>query len=172
VPWSRTFPSGGFAKQRTVSYSRRVRRMCLLSAICLGALSLTGAAVAKTPLPGIRSPSGNISCLYVPGGGSNLLCAIKSAGYAVRLQERCMGPGGSGVDWHGFELGVRAKGDVLCTGGVLYNPGTQRPTYATLAYGTSWRHGVFACVSRVTGITCRNAAGHGVFVSRESWRTW
>jgi len=83
-----------------------------------------------------------------------------------------MRPDGSGVDWHGFELGVRAKGQVLCTGGILYDPGTQRPAYVTLAYGRVWRHGAFTCVSRATGVTCRNAARHGVFVSRESWRIW
>jgi hypothetical protein len=148
-----------------------MRRACILTAICLS-LAVAGAAVAKTPLPGIRSPSGNISCLYVTGGGSNLLCAIRSAGYSSVLQRRCMHPDGSGVDWHGFELGIRAKGRVLCTGGILYNPTTQRPAYATLAYGRSWRRGAFTCASRVTGVTCRNAAGHGVFVSRRSWRTW
>jgi hypothetical protein len=149
-----------------------MHRSSLFAAGCILALVLTGVAAATTPLPGIRSPSGNISCLYVPGGGANLLCAIRSAGYSGALQERCMRPDGSGVDWHGFELGVRAKGQVLCTGGILYDPGTQRPAYVTLAYGRVWRHGAFTCVSRATGLTCRNAARHGVFVSRESWRTW
>jgi hypothetical protein len=147
-------------------------RVYLLATACLTGLTVAPAATAKTPLPGIRSPSGNISCLYVPGGGSNLLCAIRRAGYASTLQARCMRPDGSGVDWHGFELGVRAKGQVLCTGGILYNPGTERPVYVTLPYGRAWRRGAFTCLSRSTGVTCRNAAGHGVFVSRESWRTW
>ena len=83
-----------------------------------------------------------------------------------------MRPDGSGVDWHGFELGTVKRGQVLCSGGILYNPGTQSPTYVVLAYGKSWRRGAFTCVSRLTGLTCRNAHGHGVFISRESWRAW
>ena len=77
-----------------------------------------------------------------------------------------------GLDSHGFELGVRAEGRVLCTGGILYNPTTRRLAYATLAYGRSWRRSAFTYASRVTGVTCRNAAGHGVFVSPRLWRTW
>jgi uncharacterized protein DUF6636 len=155
-----------------VSYIRCVRGVCLLLATCLAAPALAAAADSTTALPGIRSPSGNISCLYVPGGGSNLLCGIRSARYASALQERCMRLDGAGVDWHGFELAVGAKGQVLCTGGILYNPTTQRPSYATLAYGRSWHRGGFTCVSAVRGVTCRNAAGHGIFVSRESYRAW
>jgi uncharacterized protein DUF6636 len=147
-----------------------LRRAVILA--CAAALAVTGAAAAKTPLPGIRSPSGNISCFAVPGGGGNLLCAIRSAGYSSALQARCMRPDGSGVDWHGFELGAAKRGQVLCTGGILYNPGTQQPRYATLAYGRAWRHAAFTCTSRTSGLTCTNRAGHGVFVSRESWRVW
>ena len=142
------------------------------AALVAAALAAAGSADAKTPLPGIRTPSGNISCVAVPGGGSNLLCAIHRASYASALQRRCMRPDGSGVDWHGFELGSRTVGHVLCTGGILYNPGTQVPRYVTLAYGRTWRSGAFACVSRTSGLTCTNAHGHGVFVSRESWRAW
>ena len=75
-----------------------------------------------------------------------------------------------GVDWAGFTLGAKGKGSVECAGGVLYDPATQHPSFVTLAYGKSWRHGVFTCWSRVTGVTCKNRTGHGLFVSRESWR--
>ena len=44
--------------------------------------------------------------------------------------------------------------------------------YVDLPYGRTWRHGAFSCASRVTGVTCRNRAGHGLFVSRQSWRAW
>jgi hypothetical protein len=39
-----------------------------------------------------------------------------------------------------------------------------------LAYGRTWQRGPITCTSRVTGLTCRNARGHGFFLSRESWR--
>ena len=41
-----------------------------------------------------------------------------------------------------------------------------------LAYGDRWSGFGVVCASRITGITCTNAAGHGFFLSRESWRTF
>ena len=46
------------------------------------------------------------------------------------------------------------------------------PTYVTLAYGKTWHFKAFTCTSRFTGLTCTNRAGHGLFLSRESWRAW
>jgi hypothetical protein len=41
-----------------------------------------------------------------------------------------------------------------------------------LAYGTTWRKRGFTCRSRFVGLTCRNARGHGFFLSRERWRVF
>jgi hypothetical protein len=132
----------------------------------------TGTAGATTPLPGIRSPTGNISCFLVSGGPELLLCSIAHSSYAATLQAKCMRPNGSGVDWHGFALGPSKGGEVNCTGGILYDNGKYRPSYVTLPYGTSWHRATFTCRSRRTGVTCMNAGGHGIFVSRESYRLW
>ena len=134
----------------------------------LGSVAIGNAA---TRLPGFRSPSGNIECLVLPRGRA-ILCTLGSADYARRLQARCMAPSGAGVDWHGFMLAATGKGAINCSGGILYNPTTQRPSYVTLAYGKSWRQGVFTCWSRISGVTCRNRSGHGLTVSRQSWRVW
>ena len=145
----------------------------VLTVALAGALAAPAWA-AVTPLPGFHSPSGNIRCVSIPGMGvpATLRCEIRRAGYASTLQDRCMRPDGSGVDWHGFELTASRKGAVTCSGGILYDPRTQRLTYANLPYGTSWRKAPFTCVSRLAGVTCRDAAGHGLFVSRQSWRVW
>jgi len=148
-----------------------VVRWIAVCAIAVAGLA-PGAADATTRLPGFRSPSGNIACLLVPGRPSVLLCTLRHAHYAAALQARCMGPTGSGVDWHGFTLTATGKGAVSCSGGILYSPSTQRPSYVTLPYGASWRRGVFTCASRVTGVTCRTRAGHGLFLSRQRWRGW
>jgi len=141
--------------------------------VALGAaLAAAGVAGAVTKLPGFRSPSGNISCLLVPGPPRNVQCQIAHADYAKTLQARCLGPSGAGVDWHGFTLTATRPATLACSGGILYNPTTQRPGYVTLPYGRSWRQGVFTCLSRVTGVTCTSRAGHGVFISRQSWRVW
>jgi hypothetical protein len=137
--------------------------------IAVGWLVSIAGGLALTLLPGFHSPSGNIRC-YVTS--HTLRCEIKRASYSADLQARCMRPDGSGVDWHGFELGSAGKAAVTCSGGVLYDIGRQRPVFANLPYGRTWRRGGFTCTSRVTGVTCRNGGGHGLFISRASWRAW
>jgi len=148
-----------------------LRRSALLLVVL--ALSPAGTAAARPPLPGFRSPSGNIRCLLLSLPTGNLLCSLRHADYAQRLQDGCLNPNGqkgAGVDWHGFLLPPARRGEINCSGGILYD--ATRPRYVTLAYGGNWKQDWFTCASRVTGVTCRNAKGHGIFVSRDSWRTW
>ena len=147
-------------------------RRYLLIATCAAALAAAGTATAMTPLPGIRSPTGNITCFLVSGGPDLLLCSIAHSSYATTLQAKCMRPNGSGVDWHGFALRLSKSGELNCTGGILYDSGKYRPRYVTLPYGKAWHRAAFTCDSRRTGVTCTNAAGHGIFVSRASYRVW
>jgi hypothetical protein len=130
----------------------------------------TSAPASATTLPGFRSPSGNISCLFIPSSGgapATILCKLAHADYAQALQTRCQG-----LDWHGFLLPAARKGAINCSGGILYNPTTQHPTYITLAYGKTWRQKMFSCTSQVNGVNCSNPHGHGMFISRQTWRTW
>jgi len=147
------------------------RSLTLLTVVAILGVAVSAASGAVR-LPGFRSPSGNIKCLSIPGPPATLLCSIAHADYAAQLQARCMAPNGAGVDWHGFTLSQTRKGEISCSGGILYNPDTQRPSYVTLAYGKSWRAGTFTCTSQVTGVTCRNRHGHGLFISRRTWRVW
>src|SRR5262245_27958161 len=149
-----------------------VRRVLVLAAVT-GALIVApaGSAGSSSVLPGFRSPSGNIRCLYIPTSGGFVYCTIKRANYAKQLTAYCAQPK-FGVDWAGFTLGKKGKGSVECAGGTMYDPSTQHPSYVTLAYGRTWRHSVFSCTSRVNGVTCKNPAGHGLFVARESWRAF
>jgi hypothetical protein len=152
---------------------RRTPLLVISLALALAASGTAGALL--TPLPGFRSPSGNIRCVLLPAPSGSLLCSIGRASYAKALQKRCLNPKGrtgAGVDWHGFLLDPRKKGQINCSGGILYNPAKERPSYDPLAYGKTWRHGGFTCTSRVPGVTCRNGHGHGIFVGRRSWRTW
>ena len=142
------------------------------------------AVVPAAALPtGFRSPTGNISCLFVPATHDDarrrlqaqVLCTIAHSAYGSMLQDKCLNPlgqVGSGVDWHGFSLGATRRGSIVCSGGVLYNPTELKPSYVTLRYGTAMRRGPITCRSKTAGITCLNRSGHGVFVSRESWRAW
>jgi hypothetical protein len=157
--------------KRTVSLLTTAVAAALVAACAAQA----GLAANPKPIPGIRSPSGNIQCLFVPPSrgtsAPNLLCTIGHAVYTGALQRHCISQP-IGLDWHGFELPATKKGAVTCSGGILYDPGTQRPTYAALPYGKTWHHGSFTCASRLTGVTCTNTRGHGLFLSRQSWRAW
>jgi hypothetical protein len=113
---------------------------------------LAAALLAVTP--GIRTPSGNISCFV---SHRVLHCELRVADYRPRCAD---------LDWHGFELTARGRVQITCSGGILYDT---PPRYRTLAYGRTWRYGPFACDSERRGLTCRNAAGHTLFVSRQSW---
>lgn len=128
------------------------------------AVALAGLAAAA-PTPGVRTPTHNITCAATPAA---LHCDIAQSSYGARLQAHCIAPP-TGLDWHGFELTPKGKGAITCSGGVLVM-GPVR--YVTLAYGRTWRHGPYTCTSRVTGLTCTNRAGHGLFLSRASYRTF
>lgn len=128
-------------------------------------------AAASSVLPGFRSPSGNIKCLYIPNGGGFISCTIAQANYAKQLTRYCAQPK-IGVDWAGFVLGRKGTGKIECSGGTLYEPRKQHPRYITLAYGKTWKRSGFTCTSRVNGVTCTNRAGHGLFVAREAWRSF
>jgi len=147
-----------------------VNRSLLVVVIGLCVTS-AGPATAATRLPGFRSPSGNISCFFVPGTPATMVCQIARADYAKRLEARCAAPPIE-LDWAGFTLPAGTKGRVSCSGGILYDPSTQRPSYVTLPYGKLWTHKMFDCRSLVTGVNCSNHHGHGLFLSRQTWRTW
>jgi Family of unknown function (DUF6636) len=145
-----------------------------MSVVLLAAQTAGSAAAAR--IPALVSPSRNIRCVYAattdPRNGGGLFCTLGGASYAARLQDQCLndhGRQGSGVDWHGFELGARGRGEVVCSGGALW---FGSPRYAVLAYGRHRRLGPYTCTSRRTGLTCTNGHRHGLFLSRESWRAW
>jgi hypothetical protein len=122
-------------------------------------------------LPGFRSPTGNIRCAARTTPPVVLHCDIGHADYGARLQARCMGPNGEGVDWHGFDLTATGRGRISCAGGIWYGDG-EHPRYVTLPYGLMWKAGPFRCASARRGVTCVNGRGHGLFISRGRYRTF
>jgi hypothetical protein len=147
-----------------------VKRTVLVVALVT---AVSASAAHAIPLPGVKTPTRNISCFYVPikpTTHGNLLCDIKRASYGRSLQSRCQSR--TGLDWHGFQLPWNRKASPSCAGGVLYDIGRDTPRLVVLAYGRTWRAHGFTCTSRVTGLTCVNGTGHGLFLSRESYRAW
>jgi Family of unknown function (DUF6636) len=157
--------------ERVIELEASMKSSLLISAavaIVVAAACASASAAGRSTLPGFRSPSQNIRCFVV----DKLYCSIRRSEYGGRLQARCMSPKGEGLDWHGFVLAPAAKGRLYCTSNPPYDMGRQHPSNRTLAYGKSFHRGSFTCSSRASGITCRNRNGHGLFVSRQSWRAW
>lgn len=122
-------------------------------------LVTAGGAGAK--ISTFRTPSGNIGCIYDSSSGGSLRCDIRSG-----LVPKPSRPRGCTLDW-GDSLSLTRSGRarIVCHGDTAVLPGAP-----TLRYGKTWRRGAFACTSRRSGLTCENAAGHGFFLSRQSWR--
>jgi hypothetical protein len=127
--------------------------------------------LAIHPLPALRTPSGNISCFVTPAPNATLHCSLEQADYARYMERVRCGPP-IGLDWVGFTLPARAKATPACSGGIVYDPATQRPRYVVVAYGHTWQAGPFQCRSTAAGLACSNHTGHGLFVSRQTYRLW
>jgi hypothetical protein len=158
-----TIPAAG----STLTAVLRALGLALLIAAVLATTPVADAR--RVPLPGIVTPSGNISCFYVPTP-AHLLCGIRSAAYVGRVQAECIAR--AGLDWHGWELYARRGTETVCAGGILYNSNGDVPVFQTLPYGRTWHFAAFTCASRRAGLTCTTGTGHGIFLSRESWRGW
>lgn len=136
-------------------------------------VAVGGSAAHAARLPGVKTPTRNISCFYVPikpTARGNLLCNIKVSLYSRAQQNGCQAR--SGLDWHGFELSTSRKAQPVCSGGVLYDIGRDTPTFVVLAYGRTWRSHGFSCTSRASGLTCTNGHRHGLFLSRAAYRLY
>jgi hypothetical protein len=122
--------------------------------------SLVGMARAATTVSSFRTPSGNIGCVYSSGLGppASLRCDIRS-----RLRPRPHKPRGCDLDWgDSYEMTATGRVDLTCHGDTAILPSSR-----VLHYGSWWKKGGFACVSRASGLRCHNRAGHGFVLSRQ-----
>jgi hypothetical protein len=123
------------------------------------ALAAAAAALLTLPVPASAAfrqfitPSRNIAC----GGDARFLrCDILRHTWTAPPK-----PSSCEFDWGGA-IGMTRRGRVKfqCVSDSMFND-------HVLRYGRTWRNGRFRCTSRVTGLTCRNAARHGFRVSRQ-----
>ena len=118
---------------------------------------------SAAPFPGFHTPSRNIYCGYnAPSGGypASLRCDVLS-GLKPEPRRRCE------LDWTGLAMSPTGRGEAVCAGDTIADPRLR-----VLAYGRTWKHAQFTCVSKRTGLTCRNTRGHGFFLSRARWRVF
>ena len=140
------------------------RHVAAVAGTALIALLAAAGAVAGVPpvdeVVAFHTPSGNIVCAAGPlirtdgslvRGRHGLLCVVFSASDSRGQKTWYMLPSGrAGVAF--VQGNIRSEG------------------LAFLGYGRSWARYGFRCESMRSGLTCRNPAGHGFFLSRETQR--
>jgi hypothetical protein len=121
---------------------------------CVVALVLPAGAAGAVHF---RTPSGNIGC-YVDR--AFVRCDIGRTAAKSPPQ-----PASCELDFgNAFEMTRSGRPRRICHGDTVL--GGRR----VLQYGQTLRSGAFTCMSRPAGLTCRNAGGHGWFLSRERVR--
>jgi hypothetical protein len=108
---------------------------------------------------GFRSPTGNIHCqFHAIDNDAVIRCDL--AQVSNRSFPR---PRSCDLEWgQAFEISGRGtRGQPLCYGDTV-----QDPRLPVLAYGQSWQRSGLTCISEQTGVSCRNARGHGFTLAR------
>lgn len=154
----------------------RTRLFSVAAALGLTALAAGPIHAQAAPFRSgfLKTPSGNIQCDFGYGGSQQDLawvrCGIKSG---LKPPPARRGPKCSVSNRVTVRLkGVAHTSRSICPGedegdaGPFAGPNVAK----VLAYGTSWHGGGLRCTSEEKGLTCRNPAGHGFFLSRQSWR--
>jgi hypothetical protein len=109
-----------------------------------------------------RTPSGNIGCAMYEGGAR---CDIRKRDWKpLPRPAACSKEVGYG---QGLEVPAGGEAGFVCAGDTALDPSA-----SSLAYGTASRVGGSECISRTDGITCVNRAGHGFFISVQSYQVF
>lgn len=101
-----------------------------------------------------QMPSHNVGC----GIDSGVLRCDILSGLKPEPTETCE------LDWTGIVLDAETAAQPECAGDTVFDQSAP-----VLAYGESWSRDGLTCVSRQSGLECKNAAGHGFTLARESW---
>lgn len=111
-------------------------------------------------LESFRTPSNNIHCMYIEDEGRrSVQCEIHETTSARPALPR---PGDCDLDWgDSFQLSESGRAGLVCHGDTIASPDSPM-----LAYGRSSHWGEISCRSAPSGLTCKNASGHGFSLSR------
>jgi hypothetical protein len=109
-----------------------------------------------------RTPSGNIGCVMLGGVAR---CDIRKRDWAPLPRPASCS---KEVDYgQGLQVSHTGQASFVCAGDTALEPGL-----ASLSYGTATRVGGSECISRSDGVTCVNQAGHGFFISVQSYQVF
>lgn len=132
----------------------------LLAALLVGTVATAGPASAATVA--FRTPSGNVSCLYVSSERVGLRCDIVETRTTPRRPASCQ------LDYgHAFGLTRAGRALRLCVGDFVGDPQSR-----LLGYGKTLRLGPYTCASTRKQLRCVNRARHGFALSRAAQRVF
>ena len=148
--------------------------ICVTTALCLVVTPTAGALTMGS----FRTPSGNIVCAYAAGPNPSfgprwhpsVLCGIKSGLRPPSPRKTCRE--GGRVSDRIYLSAVGRAAVSSCAGDPGPFVGQERAR--VLGYGKVWvdRFSGLRCVSKISGLTCRNKSGHGFFLSRQRSRVF
>jgi hypothetical protein len=109
-----------------------------------------------------RSPTGNIGCTMFDGGAR---CDIRKRDWSPPPRPASCP---KEVDFgQGLAVSHQGEASFVCAGDTALDPSA-----SALAYGTASEVGGTECISRSDGVTCVNQAGHGFFISIQSYQVF
>ena len=139
-----------------------MRRRTLTATLVASSALLISASSAMA-LTSFATPSRNIGCI---GDRTEVRCDIRESTATPPTK-----PKNCEFDWgDAFAVGPKGRGHGVCHGDTALPAPGQR--IRILKYGTSITLGKITCTSRRTGLTCRNTADHGFFLSRQKIRVF
>ncbi len=138
---------------------RRASVAALVLAVAIAAV-VSSASASASRIAFFRTPSGNIGCIAATDPTA-LRCDIKSG-----LRPKPATPKDCRLAYgDSLEMTATGRPGYTCHGDTVLDPRAR-----VLAYGKTFTFGPFRCTSQSAGLTCRNRAGHGWFLSRASYR--
>lgn len=140
-----------------------MQRLLMLAA--MASLLVSAGVSTAMAQDGFRSPTGNIHCQFFTSDGESVLrCDLRQIS-----KQSIPRPADCELDFgRAFEISTRAtRGTPLCYGDTV-----QDNRLPMLAYDQTWRRGDLVCVAQRTGVTCKNADGHGFMLSQALQRVF
>jgi hypothetical protein len=124
--------------------------------LCL-ALGLLAAPAAAQDMLDFQAPSGNIFCLMIAGPDGGARCDMRELTPSFKTP-----PADCDLDYGSFFwIGATGPAYPACAGDTVMNP--RAPV---LDYGKAVKLGKVTCSAEKSGVTCKNAEGHGFTLSR------
>jgi uncharacterized protein DUF6636 len=139
------------------AYAQVVLRIVAIAVFAASVVAVAPARAEPAAQSFFRTPSKNIYCAWL-SGPQTLRCDILSGVKPLPPK-----PASCDFDWGaGYEVKRTGRARILCVSDSVVTSSAK-----VLRYGQSWSRGGFTCISRVTGLRCRNRSGHGFFLSRQ-----